>query len=154
MKEGILKYVRIIGKLYIAFTVVVFAVIMVCLVYAFNQIYAFYIITPALIVLWLVVYALYALRVSLGTVVGIEVTDEVVHLKTKRKTYTYDRERGCENVRIKGNKFVATFANEKSRDSFILYRRVLFSKYQDEQFTVEDVASFYPQIETVDVRKK
>ena len=152
MKEGVLKYVGIVRKLYIAFTAVVFVLLMVSLVYAFHRIYAFYIITPALFLLWIVVYALYALRVSMGTAVGIEVTDEVVHIKTRRKTYTYDRERGCEKVAVKKNKFVAYFSNETSRDSFIFYRRVLFSKYREEQFTVEDIAKFYPRIGEADIR--
>lgn len=154
MKEGILKYVKIMKRLYIAFTAVLFAGLMISLVYAFNRIFAFYIIAPALFLLWLAVYAFYALRVSMGTVVGVEVTDEVVHLKTKRKTYTYDRARGCESVKVKGNKFIGVFSNDKSRDKFIFYRRALFSSYRDEQFTVEDIAKFYPRIEDADIHKK
>lgn len=154
MKEGVVKFVRIIKRLYLAFSAIVFAALMVSLVYAFNRIYAFYIITPALFLLWVVVYALYALRISMGTVLGIEVTDEVVHLKTKRKTYTFDRERGCESVKVKGNKFIGTFANGKSRDKFVFYRRVLFSNYAAEQFTAEEIALFYPRIKTADIRRK
>lgn len=152
MKEGILKYVNLIRKLYIAFTVVDLLALMVSAVFAFNRVFAFYFIAPALLLVWLVVYGLYAMRVSMGTVIGIEVTKEVVHLKTKRRTYTYDAERGCENIKVKGNKFIGTFATDKSRDKFIFYRRVLFSKYHEEQFTVEDIARFYPRIETMDIR--
>lgn len=152
MKEGILKYVNTVKKLYIAFTVVDLLALMVSAVFAFNKFFAFYFIAPALLLAWLVVYGLYAMRVSMGTVIGIEVTKEVVHLKTKRKTYTYDRERGCENIKVKGNKFVGTFATDSSRDKFIFYRRVLFSKYHEEQFTVEDIARFYSQIETMDIQ--
>ena len=152
MKEGILRYVKIIKRLYVAFCIVMGIALMVSMVFAFNKVFAFYFIAPVLAVVWLTVYGLYALRVSMGTVIGIEVTNEVVHLKTKRKTYTYDRERGCENIKVKGNKFVGTFANNKTRDKFIFYRRVLFSKYQDEQFTAADIARFYPKIEEMDIR--
>ena len=152
MKEGILKYVKIIKRLYVVFTTIVFVALMVSAVFAFNRVFAFYFIAPALLLLWLVVYGLYALRVSMGTVIGVEITKDVVHLKTKRKTYTYDRERGCENIKVKGNKFIGTFVTERSRDKFIFYRRVLFSKYQDEQFTKEDIALFYPKIEEMDIR--
>ena len=146
MKEGILKFVKIIKRLYIAFTVVVLGAFLISTVFAFNQFFAFYFISPALLILWVTVYALYALRVSMGTVIGIEVTKEVVHLKTKRKTYTYDRERGCEKLEVRGNKFVGTFVAEGARDKFMFYRRVLFTKYQDEQFTAEELSAFYPEI--------
>ena len=153
MKEGILKYVNIIKRLYIAFCVVMGVALMVCAVFAFNKFFAFYFITPALLLAWLVVYGLYAMRVSMGTVIGIEVTKEVIHLKTKRKTYTYDREKGCEDIKVKGNKFVGTFVTQHSRDKFIFYRRVLFSKYHDEQFTAADIALFYPEIETMNIHR-
>lgn len=152
MKEGILKYVNLVRKLYIAFTVIDLLALMVSAVFAFNRVFAFYFIAPALLLLWLVVYGLYSMRVSMGTVIGVEITKEVVHLKTKRKTYTYDLEKGCENIKVKGNKFIGTFATDRTRDKFIFYRRVLFSKYHEEQFTVADIACFYPEIETMDIR--
>ena len=152
MKEGILRYVKIMKRLFVIFSIVVLSAFMVCAVFAFNKIFAFYFIAPALLFLWLVVYGLYAMRVSMGTVIGIEVTNEVVHLKTKRKTYTYDRERGCEAIKIKGNRFIGTFSTQRSRDKFIFYRRVLFSKYHEEQFTKEDIARFFPEIMKIDIR--
>ena len=152
MKEGILKFVKIIKRLFIAFTALMVLAIMVSFVFAFNKVFAVYFIAPGLLVAWLVVYGLYAMRVSMGTVIGIEVTNEVVHLKTKRKTYTYDRERGCENIKVKGNQFIGTFATERSRDKFIFYRRVPFTKYHEEQFTIEDIARFYPKIEEMGIR--
>ena len=152
MKEGILKFVKIIKRLFILYSVVVLLAFMISAVFAFNKVFAFYFIAPALLLAWLVVYGLYAMRVSMGTVIGVEVTNEVVHLKTKRKTYTYDRERGCEKIIVKGNKFIGTFATQSSRDTFIFYRRVLFSKYHEEQFTAEEIARFYPKIEEMDIR--
>ena len=112
MKEGILRYVNTVKKLFVAFSVVVLGAFMVSAVFAFNKFFAFYFIAPALLLLWLVVYGLYAMRVSLGTVIGIEITKQVVHLKTKRKTYTYDVQNGCENIQVKGNKFVGRLVLE------------------------------------------
>ena len=152
MKEGVLKFVKIIKRLFIIFSIVVLFAFMISAVFAFNKVLAFYFIAPGLLLLWLVVYGLYAMRVSMGTVIGVEVTSEVVHLKTKRKTYTYDRERGCEKIKVKGNKFIGTFSTQQSRDTFIFYRRVPFSKYHEEQFTKEDIARFFPQIEETDIR--
>ena len=146
MKEGIVRYVNIIKRLFIAFSVVVLTAFMVSMVFAFNKFFAFYFISPALLLGWIVVYGFYAMRVSMGTVLGIEVTSEVVHLKTKRKTYTYDVKTGCEKIRVYKNKFIGTFSASDSRDRFIFYRRVLFSKYQCEQFTKEDIARFYARI--------
>ena len=154
MKEGILKYVNTVKKLFIVFSVVVLSAFMVSAVFAFNRFAAFYIITPALLLLWLVIYGLYAMRVSMGTVIGIEIAGEVVHVKTKRRTYTYDLEHGCESIKVKNNKFIGTFATDRSRDKFIFYRRVLFSRYHEEQFTIEDIARFFPQIENADVSQK
>ena len=152
MKEGIVKYVKIIKKLYVIFSIVILLAVMVSAVFAFNRFAAFYIITPVLIVIWLTVYGVYALRVSMGTVLGVEINKQFIYLKTKRKTYTFDRETGCEEVKYKGNKFIATFSTERSRDKFIFYRRVMFSAYQDEQFTVEDIAAFYPKVQEMNIR--
>lgn len=154
MKEGILRYVNIVKKLFIAFSVVVLSAFMISMVFVFNKFFAFYFISPALLLVWLVAYGFYAMRVSMGTVIGVEVTPELVHLKTKRKTYTYDVKTGCEKIRAYKNKFVGTFSNSTSRDKFIFYRRVLFSKYESEQFTEEDVARFYPRIGEEDFTKK
>lgn len=146
-KAGVVKYTAIMKRLFVLFSILVLPAIMICLVYAFLHYAAFYIITPALIVLYLVVYGVYALRVSLSAVTGMQVTDKVVYVKTKRKTYTYDVHMGCVGVKVTPRKFVCTFQTQDSRDSFIFYRRVLFSKYSEEQFTPEEIKAFYPSLE-------
>lgn len=146
-KTGILKYVNIIRGLFIAFSCIMLPALMICLVLAASKYAAFYIIAPVLAIAYLVVYGFYAMRVSMGTVIGIEVTDKVVHLKTKRKTYTYDVRTGCVAMKVTKNKFVGTFQTQDSRDSFTFYRHVSFSPYHEEQFLKEDIRLFFPGID-------
>ena len=147
IKQAIKKYVDILKILFIVFSVVVIPSFMVCLVYAFSGALAFCIIAPVLGVVYLVVYAFYALRVSMGTVIGTEITDQVVHLKTKRKIFTYDVHMGCVGVKIKKNKFIATFQTQDSRDKFVFLRRFAVFGNGAEQFTVEDIRAFYSAID-------
>lgn len=148
-KAGVVKYVRTMKKLFILFSVVAIPAIMVSLVFAFSRYAAFYFIAPALIILYLVVYGFYAMHVSMGAVLEVQVTKEVVHIRTKRKTFTYDAQNGCVDMKVYKNKFVGTFRAQNSQDKFTFYRRVLFSKYSEEQFTEGDIARFYPRIEEI-----
>lgn len=147
-KAGIVKYVSIMKKLFVMFSIVALPAIMVCLIFAFSDAIAFQIIAPVAIAVYLFVYGAYALRVSMGTVIGIEVTAQVVHLRTKRKTFTYDVKRGCVAMKVTKRRFVGTFETQDSREKFVFYRRVLFSKWSEEQFTPEEIARFYPALET------
>ena len=49
-------------------------------------------------------------------------------------------------MKVYKNKFIGTFQTQNSRDKFTFYRRVLFSKYSEEQFTERDIEHFYPRI--------
>lgn len=148
-KKGVLKFVKIVKRLFIAMSVILLPLIMICLVYAVSGYAAFWIITPVLVVAYFVAYGFYAMRLSMGTVTGVEITDKVVHVRTPRKTFTYDVRMGCIGVKVKKNAFVCTFQTQDSRDTFIFYRRVLFSPSYQEQFTREEVARFYPKIEAI-----
>lgn len=148
-KPCVVRYVRLVKKLFIAVSCIFLPAIMVCLVFAFSGAMAFWIITPALLVAYLVLYGFYAMRVSMGTAVGIEVTGEVVHVKTPRKTFTYDVKRGCVAVSVKSNRYVCTFQTIDSRDSFLFYRRPPFSKPYEQAFTDEEIASFYPAFDDI-----
>lgn len=147
IKQSIKKYVDILKSLFVAFSVLVIPSFMVCLVYAFTGALAFCIIAPVLGVAYLVVYGCYALRISMGTVIGTEITDKVVHLKTKRKTFTYDVRMGCVDVKVKKNKFIATFQTQDSRDKFVFLRRFAVFGNGAEQFTVEEIRAFYPALD-------
>lgn len=144
MKEGIVRYVAFVKNLFVAFSAVVLPAIMVCLVFAFSRAAAFYIITPALAVLYFVAYGFYALNVSMGTVTGMQILGDTVTLVTGRKSFSYDAESGCVEVKTYPRKFVATFETENSRDKFIFYRRAPFSKNYQEQFTLAEIRRLYP----------
>ncbi len=152
MKAGILKFVKRMRLLFILFSVVCIPAFMVCLVFAVSGYFAFYIISPALAVLWIAVYATYALRVSMGLVISVETTDKVVYLQTKRKTFTYDVRMGCVDMKVYKNKFVGTFETQDSRDKFVFYRRVPLGKYSEEQFTEREIEKFYPRVGELPVR--
>ncbi len=144
MKEGVVKYVKIVKRLFIAVSVVAIPALMVSLVLAFSHRVLCYYLAPAIAVAYFVLYGYYALRVSLGTALSVETTDKVVHIKTKRKTFTYDLDGGCVSLKTYKNKFVGVFESQTSREKFVFYRRVLFSKYSEEQFTEEDLRPFLP----------
>ena len=149
-KPAVLKYVKFCKKLFILFSCVAIPVTMICLIFAVTGYAAFWFITPAIAIVYLTVYALYALYVSMGTVIGFETTDKVVHVRTKRRTYTYDVKRGCKKVKTTKRKFVCTFETQDSRDKFIFYRKVLFARSYEDQFTLEEISSFYPSIQEKD----
>lgn len=146
-KQGVVKYVGIMKKLFVIFSCIALPIFMVSLVFAFARYIAFFIIAPAILILYFVVYGFYAMRVSMGTVIGIEITDKVVHLKTKRKTFTYDVKSGCVSMTPKKNYFVGTFRTQDSQDRFLFYRHVPFTKYYEEQFTFAEMQRLYPALE-------
>lgn len=146
-RPAIVKFVKIIKRLFVAFSIIAIPLIMASLVLAFAGYLVFQIVAPIAIVLYFVLYGAYALNISMGTVVGMEVTEQVVHIKTKRKTYTYDAKTGCVDLKITKRKFVATFRTQDSQDKFTFYRRVPFGKYYDEQFTLEEMREIYPALE-------
>lgn len=146
-KADIVKFVKIVKRAFLVFSVFAIAAEMVFLVFAFMKVLGCIIAACVLGVGYFVVYGFYAIRVSMGTALGIDVTDKVVHVKTKRKTWTYDVNRGCVGVKVKRNKFIATFQTQDSRDSFIFYQRVWFSPRGAEQFTADEIKMFYPALD-------
>ena len=146
-KADIVKFVKIVKRLFLVFSVFAIAAEMVLLVFAFMGYLGCIIGACVLGVGYIVIYGVYALRFSMGAVLGIDVTDKVVHVKTKRKTWTYDVKRGCVGVKVKRNKFIATFQTQDSRDSFIFYKRVPFSPHGAEQFTADEIKMFYPALD-------
>ena len=145
MKEQpvILRYVRFVKKLFVALSCVVIPALMVCGVFAFIGYVGFWIVTPVLLVAYLAVYGWYALRVSMGTAVGTEITKEVVHIKTKRGIYTYDVRTGCVAIRETSRGWVATFRTQTSQESYIFYRRPPLSKPYETAFTAADIDAFW-----------
>ena len=93
-KDGPVKYVRRIKAAYTLFSALFIVAFMVLLVFAFNGSDVgkpvFFSVAAVLLIGYFISYGFYTSRVTLGTVLGIETTDLVVHLHTPRKTYTYD----------------------------------------------------------------
>ncbi len=143
------KYVRSVKKAFVIFSCFALPAMMVCAVFAFLGYVGFWFVLPAVIVVYLVVYGYYAMYVSMGTVIALEVTDQVVHLTTKRKIFTYDVQGGCIGVKAKNGKYVATFRTHDSQDSFIFYTHVPFSRHYEAAFDKEDLRAFYPLIDEV-----
>lgn len=155
MKEGIVRYVKIVKKLFQLFSIVAIPALMVFLVLAINaatptQKTVFICLAAGTALLWFIAYGFYTMRISLGAVTQVTYNDKVVYLKTARKTYTYDIENGCIGMKIYKRKFVGTFETQDSRDKFVFYRRVPFTRYREEQFTANDLRPFYPLIDGAD----
>ncbi len=153
-KAGPDKYVRLMKKLFVVFSVIVIPLFMVLLVFACNttgtaQI-IFIIVTVLFGVGYLSVYGFYEMHVSMGTALGVEIATKVVHIVTKRKTFTYDLRMGCIDMKVKKNRYIGTFETQDSRDKFIFYRHAPFTKYSDTQFTEKDIRQFYPKIDMIE----
>ena len=146
-KPTVANYVRLIKKLFVIFSCVMIPAIMVCLVFAFGGVFAFYFIAPVLILAYLIVYGLYAIRISMSVVIGLEVTDQVIHLKTKRKTFTYDAKTGCVAMKAKKGKFIGTFRTQDSEDKFIFLRHVPFTKHYDIAFSADEMRYLFPDFD-------
>lgn len=138
----VIRFVKTVKKFFVIFSCFAIPGIMVCAVYAFLRYIGFWIVTPLILIAYLAFYCWYALHISMGTVIGIEVTNQVVHVKTKRGIYTYDVERGCTAVRKKRNAWVVTFCTQDTKDKFTFYSRVPFAKPYETVFTQEQIDSF------------
>ena len=153
-KPAILKYVKFWKKLFVVFSCIALPALMICLLFAAQRYIGFWFVSAGIAVLYLTVYGFYAVYISMGTVIGFETTEKVVYVTTKRKTYTYDVKRGCKSVKVTKRKFVCTFETQDSRDKFTFLRKVMFAKSYEDQFTAEEIASFYPAIVPSDAKRE
>ena len=146
-KEGSVHYVRTMKKVFTIFSACFFVFWMLLTMLAFNGTELgkpiLFSLSAVLLVGWFVLYAFYTNRITLGTVLGIETTNEVVHLHTARKTYTYDVHIGCVSVKKHRNRFVAVFETQDSRDSFTFFKHAPFSTFSDGQFSSDDISRFF-----------
>lgn len=145
-KSSVANYVRLVKKIFVIFSCVMIPAIMVFLILAFNRFVAFYVLAPVAIVAYLAVYAVYALRVSMGIVIAVEKTDLVVHIRTKRKTFTYDANMGCVALKEKNGKFIGTFRTQDSEDKFIFLKHVPFTRRYETAFTREEMRLLFPAV--------
>ena len=147
-RTGPMKFVRLMKKLFILASCVLWPALMVLVALAIGLEGAprvvYGIAAGIVLILFFVIYGFYAMHVSMGTVLAVDTTDKVVHLTTKRSVFTYDVHRGCVAVVAKHRRFVCTFETQNSRDKFVFYTRAPFSKYSDSQFTEADIRRFYP----------
>ncbi len=142
-------YVKRMKKAFVIFSCFAIPAIMVCAVFAFLGYIGFWFVLPAVVIVYLVIYGYYAMYVSMGTVIALEVTEQSVHLTTKRKIFTYDTQGGCIDVKAKNGRYVATFRGHGSEDRFIFYTHVPFTKRYEEAFVKADLRAFYPLIDSV-----
>lgn len=153
-RSGSVKFVSVMKLLLVLVSIAVLPAVMVLTAVACNvtglprAVYS--VVIAVLAAGWLALYGAYALQVSMGTVIGLETTAKVVHLYTKRKTFTYDIRMGCVAVKVKGSRYLCTFETQDSRDKFTFYKHAPFSKYTDGQFTEEDIRSFCPAFDGED----
>lgn len=149
VRTGPNRFVKRMKRLFLVLSIVLIPVIMIVFVLAVNSAggarIGFFAGGAAALILYLALYCVYAMKVSMSTVLALETTDKVVYITTKRGTYTYDVLMGCVGAVKKGKKVVCTFETMDSRDSFVFYLHAPLSKYSDGQFTEKDIRSFYPR---------
>ncbi len=148
MKEPIIRYVKSMKRIVLLICIPLLILILVSLLFAFNGVIGFMIIGGVAIIALFTVYGWYQLSFSMGTVISYERTKEVIHIHTRRKTFTYDAESGCINVKETPRKYICTFATEDSEDKFSFYKRVPFMKPYEECFTEADILKFYPDFQS------
>lgn len=149
VRTGPEKYVRRVRCIFMIAAVAVFFALMILLALAVGLSGTPRIVygcsAGALLLLFLVGYGSYEMGVSMGTVLSVEITEQVVHLTTRRKVFTYDVKRGCVGVKRTHNRFVCTFETQNSRDKFSFYTHAPLSAYGDSQFSEEDIRAFCPR---------
>ena len=99
MKEAILRYVKFMKRLTLSVCIPLLVLLMVSLIFSFLRVIGFMIIGGASLVALFAVYGWYQISFSMGTVIRMEVTEEVVYIYTNRKTFTYDAVGGCIGVK-------------------------------------------------------
>lgn len=155
IRTGPERFVRITSRLFIALSAIVLPALMIIFALAVNLsgtgriIYA--VVGVVMAIVYFVIYGFYAMTVSMGTVIGIEYTEMVVHLTTKRKVFTYDVKMGCVNVKRKGKRYICTFRAQNAQDKFVFWTKAPFTRFSDEQFTENDIRTFYPRFDELEL---
>ncbi len=144
MKTPILRYVKFVKNLVTALSVFLLLALMVTLVFALNGVIACMVLSGVIAVAFFVMYGVYTLRISMGAVIGMDITKDVIHVKTKRKTFAYDLQGGCIAVKQLKNRYVCTFQTQDSVDKFDFYKRVPFMKPYETCFTPDEIEAIYP----------
>ncbi len=145
IKQPILRYVKLIRNIVTVVCALLAIFSLIALVYAFQGYMGYIILAPVGIVLFIAVYAVYASKISLDTVLGIEVAKNTVHIITKRKTFTYDLQSGCTEVKESDKKYVCTFVTQDSEDKFTFYKTVPFKKPYEVCFEDRDIGVFFSE---------
>ncbi len=148
MKEPILRYVKFMKKIVLLVCIPLLILIAISLIFSFMGVIGFMIIGGASVIALFSVYGWYQIFFSMGTVTNFEMTKEVVHIHTRRKTFTYDAVGGCVGVKETPRKYICTFATQDSEDKFTFYKKVPFMKPYEACFTEEEILRFYPDFQS------
>lgn len=149
MKESIVRYVGRMKTVSLVLRVALILFTLVALVFAFNGYIGYMILAGVSVLVYIALYVFYASKISMDVVMGIEQTKEVVHLKVKRKTFTYDAETGCIGVKEYAKKYVCTFQTQDSVDRFTFYKRAPFAKPYETGFTEREIRAFCPRFDEI-----
>lgn len=147
MKESIFRYVKAVGKITLVLRIALILFSLVALVLAFSGYIGYMILAGASIVAYIVIYVVYAMKISMDIVLEANTTKEVVHIRVKRKIFTYDAVTGCIGVKEYAKKYVCTFQTQDSVDHFTFYKRAPFAKPYEEGFTERDIRAFCPRFD-------
>ncbi len=146
MKTPIVRYLKFVKNIVTFLCVALGIAIFISLGFAFSGYIGFMIIAPALMVVFLVIYGIYAVKFSLDLVLAVECGSKTLVITTKRKSFTFGLD-ACTDVKETDRKYVCTFRTETSEDKFTFLKRAPFMKPYETCFTEEDIRTFYPDFE-------
>lgn len=138
MKEDILKYLKSIHRSYNTFRILLFMALCVAAYFTIQgEKWAI-----ALIVVFVLLYIVVAIVLGTNffqkTVVEARRVQNRIEFSTEKKKYSYDLT--CVKVFEKKNrKYVVTFEDDTSRDSFIFYQNLPFKGYAFQYFTEDKI---------------
>lgn len=146
MKPDVLAFIKKIKKFFVFASIVLLALAMTFIVNAVAVSALWLIAAGACIVCFIVALVLYLSRVKYSIVYDLSFAGGVINIKVKGGAYTFSPE-NLEKALYDKTKIILCFIKNGERERFLLLRRVPFERFRQNQFTLDDVAAFFPQIE-------
>lgn len=145
MKRDILKFVKKLKRLLLIFDAVV---LIVSAFFMFSALFAariYFVPFGIGMAVFVAVLAFYLAGVKYALVYDMNVADSTVSLRVKGGLYTYSFGE-VRRVLYDDRKFIVYFSKGGAKAKFVFLRRVPFDRFRAEQFTKDDIASFFPCI--------
>lgn len=145
MKSGILSYIKAVKKACLIAAVLLLIAAMTLFVFAVAGNKLLFIPFALAAAAVLALFLFYLVRIKYALVYELSVDSGVVNVKVKGGPYAFSPEHVV-RVRYNERKFLVYISRGGVNERFVLLRRVPFDRFRREQFSLADVASFFPRI--------